>query len=227
MSKSTSKPIVIFCDFDGTITERDMIISLMDKFAPAGWETVKDLILSQQVSVQEGVAQLFSLISSSKKEELIGYALDFVKIRGGFGEFVKFCRDNHITLLVTSGGIDFFVRPILSRFGEIERIYCNESDFSGDTIQILWPHTCDGQCDGGCGLCKPTILRKYPAEEYRRIVIGDSITDLKAARIADLVFARSLLLQKCEEEKLSHLEFADFYDVRKDIEQLQKEEVSV
>lgn len=221
------KPIVIFCDFDGTITERDMIISLMEQFAPEGWGTVKDDILSQTIPIQEGVGRLFSLIPSAKRAELVQYAKEAAKIRGGFADFVAYCKEHAIPFLVTSGGIDFFVGPILMPYKDIERIYCNGSDFSGETIRILWPHGCDDQCDGGCGLCKPSILRDYPADQYTRVVIGDSVTDLKAARLADLVLARSLLLEKCVEEGLPHESFKDFHDVLDSIKRLQTEGVSV
>lgn len=221
------KPIVIFCDFDGTITERDMIVSLVEKFAAPGYEKIRDDILSQQISVQEGVGKLFELIPSAKKDALVQYALESVKIRDGFQEFVNYCKEQGITFLVTSGGIDFFVEPILGRFTNIERIYCNSADFSGPNIRIVWPHSCDEHCDGGCGLCKPSLVRDYPAEQFTRVVIGDSVTDLKAARLADLVIARSLLLQTCAEEGLPHQPFADFHDVLTQIKQLQAREVSV
>jgi 2-hydroxy-3-keto-5-methylthiopentenyl-1-phosphate phosphatase len=220
---SQDKSLVVFCDFDGTITERDMIITLMERFAPAGWETIKDDILSLRISVQEGVGKLFSLIPSGKRQELVEYALQTAKIRPGFAEFAAYCKEQGIPLLVTSGGIDFFVKTILSRFPDIAGIYCNEADFSGEMIRIDWPHACDDLCDGGCGLCKPSIVRRYPADRFTRVVIGDSVTDLKAARMADLVVARSLLLQKCREEGPPYKEFADFYDVLQHIQHLQTE----
>ncbi|WP_018130251.1 2-hydroxy-3-keto-5-methylthiopentenyl-1-phosphate phosphatase [Effusibacillus pohliae] len=222
MSGNANKPIVVFCDFDGTITERDMIISLMEAFAPAGWEAIKDDILSQRISVQEGVGKLFSLIPSAKRRELVRYVLETARIREGFAEFVAYCEENGIALLVTSGGIDFFVEPILQPYRKLDRVYCNRADFSGETIRIVWPHGCDELCDGGCGLCKPSIVRKYPAAHFTRVVVGDSVTDLKAARLADLVIARSLLLQKCVEEGLPHESFADFSDVLESIKRLQK-----
>lgn len=51
---------VIFCDFDGTITDNDNIIAIMKQFAPPEWETLKDDILAQRISVQEGVGKMFS-----------------------------------------------------------------------------------------------------------------------------------------------------------------------
>lgn len=48
---------IIFCDFDGTITETDNFISLMKAFAPREWEAIKDDILDQTPSTKEGVVR--------------------------------------------------------------------------------------------------------------------------------------------------------------------------
>jgi 2-hydroxy-3-keto-5-methylthiopentenyl-1-phosphate phosphatase len=32
-----SKSLVLFCDFDGTITEKDNIVAIMRRFAPPQW----------------------------------------------------------------------------------------------------------------------------------------------------------------------------------------------
>lgn len=106
-----SRERIIFCDFDGTITEKDNIIDIMKNFAPEGWEPIKDKILNQEISIRGGVGQLFSLIPSSQKEEIIQYVLSTAKIRDGFEEFVQYTKDQSIPLYVVSGGIDFlFIR---------------------------------------------------------------------------------------------------------------------
>lgn len=122
---------------------------------------------------------------------------------------------------MTSGGIDFFVFPVLARFGIPEdHIYCNGSDFSGEQIEITWPHPCDGQCTNDCGMCKTTIMRRFPASEYERIIIGDSVTDFEGAKLADTVFSRHYLTEKCKELGLPHTEFTTFHDI---VHELKKE----
>lgn len=209
-----SRKLVLFCDFDGTITEKDNIVAIVRKFAPPEWEALTEQILSQKISVQEGVGKLFQLIPSSLRQEIIDYIVNEAQIRPGFAEFVSFCRQEGIELLITSGGIDFFVEPILAPF-DLSGVptYCNSSDFSGERITITWPHSCDEHCTNGCGMCKTTIIRKYDPASYYRVVIGDSITDLAGAKIADFVIARSFLAQKSEELHLPHQTFATFHDV--------------
>ena len=208
------KQPIIFCDFDGTITTNDNLIAIMKHFNPPGWEPIKDAILAQTISIREGVQQMFSLLPSAKKDEVIAYVLEQAEIREGFGEFVAYTKKNNIPLYIVSGGIDFFVYPLLEPFGPFAGIYCNEADFSGDTIQIEFPHGCDEQCASqGCGCCKPSIIRNLLADGATSIVIGDSITDLQAAKHADLVIARDFLIEKCEELDIPYEPFANFGDV--------------
>lgn len=52
--------IQVFCDFDGTITNNDNIMSIMEKFAPPEAEEVKNRILSQEPIYSR---RCFSIIS--------------------------------------------------------------------------------------------------------------------------------------------------------------------
>jgi 2-hydroxy-3-keto-5-methylthiopentenyl-1-phosphate phosphatase len=213
--------IIIFCDFDGTITENDNIINIMKFYNPPGWETIKNDILAGRISIREGVGRMFLLLPTSCQEEISNYAINQAKIRPGFEQFIKYCHDNNIRLLITSGGIDFFVFPILSLYPVPKQdIYCNNSDFSGKQIRILWPFSCDEICSNDCGMCKPSILRSQSTNDYLNIVIGDSITDLAVAKMAELVIARDFLLQKCIEHSLPYKEFDSFFDVIKILNQI-------
>jgi 2-hydroxy-3-keto-5-methylthiopentenyl-1-phosphate phosphatase len=56
-------------------------------------------------------------------------------------------------------------------------------------------------------------LRKLAPQGAKKIVIGDSITDLAVAKLADHVIARDFLLEKCHELGLSPTPFTTFFDV--------------
>ena len=208
------KKLVIFCDFDGTITNQDNIISIMKKFAPPEYLPIKDNILAQKQTIREGVAQMFALLPTSLKDQIVSYLLEQAQIREGFAEFVSYTKQHNIPLYIVSGGIDFFVNPMLETFGPFSEVYCNESDFSGDVIQIKFPYGCDDQCTNqGCGCCKPSIIHKLQDSDALSIVIGDSITDLEAAKLADIVIARDFLVKKCEELHIPFEPFESFHDV--------------
>jgi 2-hydroxy-3-keto-5-methylthiopentenyl-1-phosphate phosphatase len=160
------------------------------------------------------VGLLFSLLPTSQRDDIVCYSIDNAVIRKGFQELLQYCEDQNILFYVTSGGIDFFVYPLLAPFHIDEsHIYCNRSNFSGKHIEIEWPHRCDEVCDNDCGMCKTKVIRSFPAEDYYRILIGDSVTDFEGAKLADLVFARSHLLEKCKEWNIPYIPYEDFFDV--------------
>ncbi|UOF90454.1 2-hydroxy-3-keto-5-methylthiopentenyl-1-phosphate phosphatase [Fodinisporobacter ferrooxydans] len=208
----TNSCIQIFCDFDGTITERDMIITLMEKFAPAGWEQLRDGVLNRQIPVQEGVGQMFAMIDTRLRQNMIEYAQEIAKIRPGFSEFIEFVKKQKIEFYVTSGGMDFFVYPILQRWVDPSQIFCNRADWTGDMVRVEWPYACDEQCTGGCGCCKPSLMRKFE-HGCKQIVIGDSVTDAKASRLADFVFARSKLIDICQQDGIPYQSYETFFDI--------------
>ncbi|ANF97404.1 2-hydroxy-3-keto-5-methylthiopentenyl-1-phosphate phosphatase [Paenibacillus bovis] len=216
----TSRQPVIFCDFDGTITNTDNIVAIMKHFSPAGYEEIMQEVVAQKRSIRDGVGAMFALMPSSSKNEIIEFVMTHAGIREGFPEFLNLVREHQIPYYVTSGGIDFFLKPLLEPFGIPENhIFCNSADFSGEHIEILWPHPCDEHCQNDCGMCKTTVMREFPPEQYERILIGDSLTDFEGARIADLVYSRSVLTDKCRELDVPHVAFQTFHDIINDFRQ--------
>lgn len=208
------KRTVLFCDFDGTITESDNIVAIMRHFNPPGWDKLVEDVLAHRISIREGVGHMFALLSSSQREDIVRYVTETAGIRAGFRELLAFCEQQDIEFLVTSGGIDFFLLPLLEPFPvDRTRIYCNSADFNGERIRIVWPHPCDAVCSNDCGMCKTTVMRRYPPDMYTRILIGDSVTDFEGAKLADFVFARSHLTAKCESLGLPHMQYETFHDV--------------
>lgn len=211
---TAKKRKVVFCDFDGTITKNDNIVALFKHFQPKGWDQIVLDIVSEKKSVRQGVGELFHLLPSSMREEVVGRAIQQAIIRPGFSEFLAYCKDNDIEFYVTSGGIDFFVYPLLCNFNiPQDHIFCNGSDFTEEHITITWPHACKEPCENDCGMCKTTIVRQFSAEQYERIVIGDSVTDFAAAKLVDFIYARAQLIEKCEQLKLPYAPFETFHDI--------------
>ncbi|QAY66118.1 2-hydroxy-3-keto-5-methylthiopentenyl-1-phosphate phosphatase [Paenibacillus protaetiae] len=226
---STANPLaagkkrIIFCDFDGTITVNDNIVAIIQHFNPPGWEAIAQQVLDQQISIQEGVGRMFRLLPASLQAEVVDFGISNVRIRDGFEELLAYCKEQDIEFYVTSGGIDFFVYPVLERFGiDTSHIYCNGSDFTGEFIEITWPHPCDEHCTNHCGMCKTTIMRRFPADRYERIIIGDSVTDFEGAKLADVVYSRSHLTAKCSELGIAHTEFETFHDIIADLKRERK-----
>lgn len=217
---TAGKKPVIFCDFDGTITLSDNIVAIMKHFKPEGYEPIMKRTVDQEITLRQGVGDMFALLPASRKDEIVDFVLSRAGIREGFREFLDYVKQADIEFYVTSGGMDFFIDPLLAPFDiPADHIFCNGADFSGDTIEILWPHPCQDPCTNGCGMCKTTVMRRFPEEKYERILIGDSLTDFEGAKIADMVYSRSILTDKCAELGVKHMPFQNFFDIIADLKQ--------
>ncbi|TDY46298.1 2-hydroxy-3-keto-5-methylthiopentenyl-1-phosphate phosphatase [Alicyclobacillus sacchari] len=204
----------VICDFDGTISQRDMITAIMERFVPKESRPIIDAVKAGRQTVKEGVEAMFELIPSNHYDEVARYAQEHTQVRRGFPQFIHTCVQLGWKLSVVSGGFDFFVMPVIHKFStDAVDIYCNHLDTSGPRLRVQWSHPCDQACEGGCGLCKPSVIRQRVHSGDGVIVIGDGVTDFKAAKMADFVFARAQLLKLVEERRIPHLPFATFDDI--------------
>ncbi len=206
---------IVFSDFDGTITEQDVIMSIMSIFATSEWKEIRDKIFSKEITISEGVSQLFSLIPSSKKDEIVKWCLENIKIRDGFKDFLYFLKERHIPFIVLSGGLDFYIYPILKPYLDlITKVYSNQADFSGKFIKVKFFYWCDSFCNDDCGMCKSSVIRKYREFYDKVIYIGDSITDIVPSKISDIIFARDYLARELSKEGIAYFEYETFYDIK-------------
>lgn len=207
---------VVFSDFDGTITERDVIIMIMEAFAPPEWEDIVDRLLNRRtITIKEAVTTLFRLIPGSKRAEIERFVLENVRLRPGFPDFLDFCRAHGIPFLVVSGGVRFFIEPVLKPYWDKLQLFCNTSDFLPDRIELSFPYPGD-DCEpcGQCACCKLGIMARYPQEVYYHIAVGDSLTDLAMSRRADWTFARSKLIDYTREENIPVTPFETFFEIQ-------------
>jgi len=210
---------IIACDFDGTVTQTDTIIAIIKRFAhDEGNEIIRN-ILSQTCSIQEGVSALFNLLNSNDREAIIQFVLDEISIRPGFQHLLNFARKEHIPFYIISGGMHFFIDPILKQFTGVTETFANEVDFSAERMKVIWTHTCDEHCTNNCGTCKPSIVRSI-AHGNKVIAIGDSVTDILLAQQAHIVFATDKLSLYATENNLQHYNFDTFYDVVNTLEEV-------
>ncbi len=207
MTESPRKAVV-FCDFDGTITTEDMIVGVWRQFAPPGWESDVRGIFEGRQTLKDGVAAVFAKIPSAKEDEIIAHVQRIVKFRQGFAPFLDFCEASGVGFTVCSGGIDFFVHPVLAPYrARIKKIYTIPADLSGPMIRLRHTMTC-----GSCGLCKAMAMEEHPGAF--KILIGDSLTDLHGAEKADLVFARAKLKEILTQQGKPFEPYETFDEIR-------------
>ena len=207
----------VFVDFDGTITEEDVGNRFFEHFGgPHARELVADY-RAGRMSAQE---------CFRRETEALGHftgaqAATFLHeraLRGGFAEFVSFCRDRQLDLTILSDGLDYYIDIILSHHGleEIPRlanhfVLDDRDERQAARPRIEFPYG-DAECDR-CACCKRNQMVTRAGDDEVIAFIGDGYSDRCVAQYADLVFARGELQAFCQEANVSYLPYQTFHDI--------------
>ncbi len=210
-----SRRLAVLMDFDGTLTEEDMGSALLDAFASPTWRQEEKLWKAGVIrSFKELNEREFAYLPASKRQEMVRYALGKARLRSGAEEFAAFCAREGLPLEIVSGGLDFYLRPILAQQGMAHLpVACMKAaDFeAGDRIRPTYPEgivVCEVT-----GACKCAPLWRYRDQGYTTVYLGDGNSDRCVARQADILFARDALACYCQEQGIPFTPFETFHEV--------------
>ena len=153
-----------------------------------------------------------------------------------FQTFHKFCVSNNIPFNVISAGLKPILRRVLDQFlGEDESahidIVANDAQINtpGTEWKPVWLHDCDLGHDKEKSITDYRASARLESEDGTIpliIFIGDGVSDLPAARQADVLFARKglRLEQYCIENKIAHIPFDSFADIQIEVQKIMKED---
>ncbi len=203
-------------DFDGTVTEEDVSFLLLDTYVGPAWREYLKEYSSGKISVGAFNKKVFGMMKADRKT-MTGLVLTSprVKIRPGFKELIDYCKRKGFKIVIVSNGLEFYIEAIL-KSQEIDgmEIHAAENVFypGGMNVRYIGP---DGsEVDAGF---KEVYTADLCRRGYRVIYLGNGASDIHPARLARHVFACDDLLKKCREEELKHFAFQDFFDVIKEL----------
>ncbi|WVF67508.1 hypothetical protein IAT40_002264 [Kwoniella sp. CBS 6097] len=239
---------VVLSDWDGTITDKDSNDWLTDKLG-FGFEKRRALnleCLAGKISFRDSFRQMLESVHhpfEDCKDEL----KKNIKLDPGFVAFYTWCKEQNIPFVIVSSGMAPNIRGVLSTLlpgpdAENIEIIANEVKFTdpeetGKTWEIVYRHP-----ESGFGHDKSQAILPYRDLEHKPTLFfcGDGVSDLSAARHADVLFAKVManghsdLKTFCEREHIPHVPFTDFNKVLervkevveggKSVEQVLKEE---
>lgn len=165
---------------------------------------------------------------------------DALDIDPAFETFHKFCLDNQIPFNVISAGLKPVLRKVLDTFlGEEQskniNIVANDADINDDGSEwkVKWRH------ETALGHDKAISMKEARAAAEDDLAgddgtiplivfIGDGVSDLPAARQADVLFARrGLRLEEyCVENEIGYIAFDTFADIQAELQRIQAEDAA-
>ena len=207
-----SSSLAVFCDFDGTVAQRDIGYSLFHHFSGGKNDVLLPDWKSRRLSTRECLVREAAMVKASPEQ--IKTYLDRFGLDSGFPAFVEHCQRRDIPVIVISEGLDLYIEPVLKRNGlEHLPVICNRGEFADESIRISFPFA-NKQCDW-CGSCKGERMSEYRAlaGDVRLVYVGDGYSDACAAGAADTLMAKKDLVKYCQASDIPYNSFEDFNDV--------------
>jgi len=200
----------IAVDFDGTVTEIDLLDTIARDFGdPVVYQEVEDGLHGGTMALRDVITREFEPVRSPLKE-VVGWELDNVRVRDGFREFVELARESGWRVVIVSSGFHELIEPILEREGVEVELHANRVDPSPDGWRVEWRY--DSACDSCGESCKRSIVQELAGDD-ELIYIGDGYSDRCAAEASDRVFATRGLAEYLDEQGIPYERFDDFNDV--------------
>ena len=195
-------------DFDGTITENDLLDDIARLFGDAAvYQEVEEGLDAGTMPLREVITREYAAVTAPLGET-VAWMLERVRVRPGFADLVHDAQRAGWAVHVVSSGFEEFIEPVLEREGVDVEVHANGVDARPDGWVVDWryPESCD-HCHESCkrDLLPPGFV----------VYIGDGYSDRCAALAADRVFATRALATYLAEHGADHERFDDFRDVRK------------
>lgn len=219
MHSNEVKKTIVQCDFDGTITEKDVSFLLLDAFADGNWRQRLEDYRGGKITVGAFNREAFAMVKADKQtlRDFI-FANKEVEIRTGFNELLSYCSKKGFKFVIVSNGLDFYIEAVLRdvSIDNIE-IYAAQTQFTSDGLKVKYTGPDGRQLKDNF---KDAYTELFLGRGYRVVYIGNGISDFPPAKQAHHIFATGDLLTYCREKNLNYTPFADLNDVVRGLELL-------
>jgi len=214
---------VVFCDFDGTITQHDVTDQILTQLAHPSWREVEQEWMMGLIGSRECLERQIALVNVPGEE--LHAVIDGVPIDEQFKPFCKFARKQDLPVYILSDGFDYVIGRVLKRAG-LARQFRNGANLFASALRVegrrlapSFPYAPE-PCAHGCATCKAALIRRLRAGRRPVVFVGDGMSDRFAVELADVVFAKRHLLAHCRDRGINCHPFETFADVQAALEKL-------
>ncbi|KAI9029824.1 HAD-like domain-containing protein [Phycomyces nitens] len=216
--------VQVFTDFDGTLSLDDTGILLIDdelSLGPERRRVLEHKIMDHELGYKDAVQEMWDSVHISWDEAWEKYLND-CRIDPGFVSFNDYCREHDIPVTVVSSGLYPVLERIMRNFlGEKAKdieIICNKGEINDRDWKIIWRDDSEYGNDKSVAL---SDARKASPDTIF-VFCGDGVSDISAARHADVLFARKDrdLEIYCKRYSIPFVSFDTFDDVHNVVKRL-------
>jgi 2-hydroxy-3-keto-5-methylthiopentenyl-1-phosphate phosphatase len=200
----------IVVDFDGTITEQDLLDTIAVTFGdPEVYREVDEGLDEGRLTLREVITREYEPVRKPLNE-VVDWELANVRIRPGFHELVQLAKNRGWRLVIVSSGFHELIEPILEREGIDVELHANRVEPRPEGWRVIWQY--DEACESCGETCKRSVVQGLAGDD-ELVYIGDGFSDRCAAEASDRVFATRELGRYLEGRGVSFEHFDDFHSI--------------
>ncbi len=191
----------LIVDWDGTITERDSLLMVLEEFGD--WEECErlgDLLFAGKITLREEIERQFATVRAPL-DEVVAWTVDNVRVRPGLPELAA------LRPIVVSSGFHELIDPVLAREGVTVELHANRVEARSEGWRPIWREL------PVCAVCGQPCKRADLPADGQVVYVGDGYSDRCAALAADRVFARRGLAAYLDQQGIEYERFADLHDI--------------
>jgi 2-hydroxy-3-keto-5-methylthiopentenyl-1-phosphate phosphatase len=191
----------LIVDWDGTITERDSLLMVLEQFGD--WEECQrlgELLFAGKVTLREEIERQFATVTAPL-DVVVDWAVDNVRVRPGLPELAA------LSPIVVSSGFHELIDPVLAREGVTVDLHANNVEARPDGWRPIWREL------PICAICGQPCKRADLPQNGEVVYVGDGYSDRCAALAAGRVFARRGLAAYLDEQGIAYEPFDDLHQV--------------
>jgi 2-hydroxy-3-keto-5-methylthiopentenyl-1-phosphate phosphatase len=192
--------VQLVLDWDGTVTERDTLDIVLERFADAEvYERLEAELDAGRLTLNEVIAAEFAMVTAPL-DEVLDHVLERTRVRPGFAELARARRP-----LVVSSGFHELIEPVLEREGVLDAVELRANRVEARPDGWVVHFRVADECEV-CG--EPCKRGDLPVGEV--VYAGDGHSDYCAALAADRVYATGSLARYLDERGVDFEPLTDF-----------------
>jgi 2,3-diketo-5-methylthio-1-phosphopentane phosphatase len=184
----------LFFDFDNTLTDGDVLDQIIERFSPnEAWRDWENAWKAGHLSARDCLRKQIENLRVSR-ETLFEHLLH-VRVDPAFSAIVEWARRRRVVMRIVSDSFEPLILHILRNNGiEDVPVLANGLEFAGERLVPSFPFSHPSYTRSA----NAKALHLAPYRSNTIIFAGDGLSDLDAALVADVVFAKSTLARELD-----------------------------
>lgn len=207
------KAFVLVSDFDGTLTEKDFYQMIIDDYLGEMGIAIYEAWKRKEYKDEEFLNKIYGALDMDEKE-LMAYILT-IQWDQHANYVIQKIRENGGEFVIISAGSSYYIQPVLEKekIDEV-KVYSIPGSYKNRGLFLeIDQESC--YYSDQYGIDKVKIVKELK-EQYEKVYYaGDSMLDMEACILSDVIFAKGKLQALLEDRGIKYIAIDNYKDIEK------------